>query len=129
MTAPAALVVDDDALIRMTACDILEDAGFETLEARDVDEALLVMGQHHAAVQLLFTDVEMPGSRDGFALAREVAQRWPHVGILVASGNVKPDPDAMPDGAVFIGKPFSAEVVHTRVREILPDGQKPEPLR
>ena len=129
MTAPAALVVDDDALIRMNVCTILEDAGFETLEARDVDKALLVMEKHHAAVQLLFTDVQMPGPRDGFALAREVAQRWPRVGILVASGNVKPDPCAMPDGAVFIGKPFSAEVVHTRVREILPEGQKPEPLR
>lgn len=129
MTAPAALVVDDDALIRMDACAILEDAGFTTLDARDADAALRIMEDSHDTVQLLFTDVQMPGSCDGFALAREVARRWPHVGILVASGQMTPSPGAMPDGAHFIGKPFSAEVVHDRVRELLPNGRKPEPLR
>ncbi len=129
MAAPYALVVDDDTLIRMDACAILEMAGFRTLEAGDVDAALGLMEQHHADVQLLFTDVEMPGSRNGFALAREVAQRWVHVGILVASGQMKPAEGDMPDGAIFIGKPFSAEIVHGRVGEILTDEQKPEPLR
>jgi CheY-like chemotaxis protein len=128
-TAPHALVVDDDALIRMGAADIIEEAGFRPLEAYDVDSALVVLEASADDIQLLFTDVQMPVGRDGFALARECAERWPHIKILVASGQAKPGPDDLPEGAVFTGKPFSSEVVHTRLVELLPDGQKPEPLK
>lgn len=128
-TAPYALVVDDDGLLRMTAMDILEDAGFRTFEAADGDEAMELLAQQHCMIVLLFTDVQMPGSRNGFAVARETARQWPHIAIVVASGNMKPGPDDMPDGAVFIGKPFSANMVHDHLQQILPDGQKPEPLR
>jgi DNA-binding NtrC family response regulator len=128
-TAPHALVVDDDALIRMDAADILLDAGFRPYEACEVDDAIKILEDSADRIQLLFTDVQMPGSRDGFALARECAERWPHVKILVASGQAKPGPNDMPEGAIFIGKPFSADVVHSRLQEILSDGHKPEPLK
>jgi DNA-binding NtrC family response regulator len=128
-TTPHALVVDDDALIRMDAADIIEEAGFRPLEAYDVDSGIVVLEASADDIQLLFTDVQMPGSRDGFALARECAKRWPHIKILVASGQATPGPDDLPEGSVFIGKPFSAEVVHTRLIELLPEGQKPEPLK
>ena len=59
--APHALVVDDDALILMEATSILEDAGFQVLKAMNVVQALKILNQHHDAVQLLFTDVHMPG--------------------------------------------------------------------
>ncbi|MCJ2086015.1 response regulator [Methylobacterium sp. E-005] len=127
--APYALVVDDDGFIRMDAMDILAEAGFRTFEARDGDTAMALLGREHAAIVLLFTDVQMPGSRDGFAVARETASRWPHIAIVVASGQVQPEPGDMPEGARFIGKPFTADMVHDHLREILPDGQKPEPLR
>lgn len=126
---PYALVVDDDALIRMDAADIIEEAGVRPLEAYDVDSAIVLLETSADDIQLLFTDVQMPGSRDGFALARECAERWPHIKILVASDQANPGADDLPECAVFIGKPFSAEVVHTRLVELLPDGQKPEPLK
>ncbi|MEH3061516.1 MAG: response regulator [Methylobacterium radiotolerans] len=127
--APYALVVDDDGLIRMDAMYILEDAGFRTFEACDGDAALGVLAERHELIVVLFTDVQMPGSRDGFALARETARRWPHIAIVVASGQVQPGPRDMPEGARFIGKPFTADMVHDHLKEILPDGRKPEPLR
>ncbi|MCE4226575.1 response regulator [Methylobacterium sp. C25] len=116
-------------LIRMDAADILEAAGFRTYEASDVDEALKILCEHHASIVLLFTDVEMPGPMNGFGLARAVAEQWPHIGILIASGRYKPGPDDLPGGAHFVGKPFSADVVHDRLRELLPDGMQPEPLK
>ncbi len=128
-STPYALVVDDDGLIRMDAMDMLEDAGFRTFEASDGDTAIALLAQNHALIVLLFTDVQMPGSRDGFAVARETARQWPHIAIVVASGQVQPGPDDMPHGARFIGKPFTADMVHDHLKEILPDGQKPEPLR
>jgi len=128
-TAPYALVVDDDALIRMDAVYILEDAGFRTLEAFDVDSAIRTLEQSGDDIQHLFTDVQMPGSRNGFALARECSHGWPHIKIPVASGQARPDENDLPADAAFIAKPFSADVVHSRLIEILPDGQKPEPLK
>ena len=127
--APFALVVDDDALIRMDAMDILEQAGFNVLDAEHGDAASDLLMVRHPEIVLLFTDVEMPGELDGFALARKVASSWPHISIVVASGHMRPQPGMMPDKARFIAKPFSAAVVHTHVQEILPDGRKPEPLR
>ena len=126
---PYALVVDDDGLIRMDAMDILRGAGFRTFEASDGDKAMALLAREHDLIVLLFTDVQMPGSRDGFAVARETAQRWPHIAIVVASGQAHPGPGDMPEGACFINKPFTAEMVHDHLQDILPDGRKPAPLR
>jgi CheY-like chemotaxis protein len=126
---PYALVVDDDGLLRMDTAEILEQAGFRTLEAEDGDAAIVMLEQHHLDIVLLFSDVDMPGSRDGFALAREAAVRWPQVALVIASGRRHPEAGELPAGAHFIGKPFSAEVVQDHLQEILPDDRKPEPLR
>jgi DNA-binding NtrC family response regulator len=126
---PYALVVDDDGLLRMDVAEILAQAGFRTMEAESGDAAIVVLEQHHLDIVLLFSDVEMPGSRNGFALAREASVRWPKVAIVIASGRLRPAEGEMPKGACFIGKPFSAETVHGHLKEILPDDRKPEPLR
>jgi DNA-binding NtrC family response regulator len=128
-TPPYALVVDDDMLILMDASSILEEAGFQMLEASSVAQALDVLAEHHEAVQLLFTDVQMPDGSDGFALACQTADRWPHIAIVVASGQVEPAPGDMPDGATFIGKPFSADIVRHHVRKVMSNEQLPEPLK
>ncbi len=104
-SARYALIVDDDGLIRMDIAHILEDAGFLTFEACDGDTAIALLADKFEQVVLLFTDVQMPGTRNGFAVARETARCWPHISIVVASGHVQPGPDEMPEGAVFIGKP------------------------
>lgn len=126
---PFALVVDDDAFILMNASDILSDAGFRPLEAANVDAAELILVEYADEIVLLFTDVQMPGSRDGFALARMTAERWPDIGILVASGLANPDPGLMPEGAIFLRKPFHADIIYDRLQVLLPDGKKPEPLK
>ena len=126
--APYALVVDDDHIILTHAIEILEEAGFRTLMALHAEEAINALEVHGDEVTLLFTDVEMPGAMNGFELARRVAACWPEIGVLVASGNCQPSDGDLPEGAIFVGKPFSAEVVHGRVHELLPDGKKPEPL-
>ena len=126
---PVAVVVDDDFLIRMDVASTLEDAGFETLEACDGDKAIILLADTCDSVALLFTDVQMPGSRDGFALAREVARRWPDIGIVVASGTRRPGSDELPKGATFIAKPFGAETVHDHLCKVLPYERRPAPLR
>jgi CheY-like chemotaxis protein len=127
---PFALVVDDDALIRMDAVHILEEAGFRVLEAAAPEEALAVLEQRGDSIQFLFTDVQMPPSEhDGFYLARKCAAYWPDVGIIVASGMLEPQAEELPAGAIFVRKPFSANVVYDHLQQLLPDGKKPEPLK
>jgi len=128
-TLPHALVVDDDLMILMDAASILEEAGFHVLEASSVAQALDVLATYHEAVQLLFTDVQMPGGADGFELARQTAERWPHIAIVVASGQVRPGPGDLPEGATFIGKPFSAEIGRQHVCKVMSDEQLPVPLK
>jgi two-component system, response regulator PdtaR len=70
----AILVVEDEALIRLWAADLLEENGFCVLEAADADAALKLL-ETRPDVKLLFTDVQMPGSLNGMELAREVHAR------------------------------------------------------
>lgn len=129
LDGPSAFVVDDDSIIRTRVRRILEKAGFQVMEAGNADTAFNLLEARHRDVVLLFTDVQMPGRLDGFALARKIAELWPHISIVVASGSAIPGPNSMPAKAQFIGKPFSAELVWVHLQEILPDGQKPEPLK
>jgi CheY-like chemotaxis protein len=82
---PLALVVDDEELLRLFAAGLLEEHGFEVLEAENAAAALKVLESHHG-VRLLFTDIQMPGVLNGLDLAREVHARWPGVLLVITSG-------------------------------------------
>jgi CheY-like chemotaxis protein len=112
--SPLVLVVEDEPLVRMTAADELDEAGFRVLEAMNADEALKVLEARYDEVQVLFTDVHMPGSMDGMELAEQVHQRWPHILLLISSGRAQPDPDEIPDHGRFLPKPYyGATLVHS----------------
>ena len=99
------LVVEDEPQVRMTAADELDEAGFQVLEATNADEALKVLEARSDEVQVLFTDVHMPGSMD-MALAEQVSQRWPNVLLLISSGYARPHSDEIPDHGHFVPKPY-----------------------
>lgn len=128
-TVPYALVVDDDPLIMMDTTSILEDAGFRYHEAMDGDEAKRILDEKWESIVLLFSDVDMPGETNGFALARYVAEHWPAIEIVIASGHVMPKTGEMPAKATFIPKPFNKQMVHKHLREMLPDNKLPDPLK
>jgi len=113
------LLVEDEALVRMFAADLLrEEAGFKVVEAGNADEALTVL-EATPDVEVLVTDVEMPGTLDGFTLARLVNRAWPHIGIVVASGRAAPGDGDLPPGARFIAKPYTPSVLIEAVRAAL----------
>ncbi|KAB1072972.1 response regulator [Methylobacterium planeticum] len=99
------LVVEDDAIVRLVARDMLEDAGFEVLEADGADGALAVL-EREPDVGALFTDVDMPGSMDGVALAARVAERWPQIRLVVTSGRTGMRDSDLPDAGKFLSKPY-----------------------
>ena len=117
------LLAEDEALVRMMAADGLrEDGGFKVVEVVDADEALTVL-EATADVRALVTDVQMPGSLDGFTLARVVKQAWPHIGVVVTSGRMAPGPQELPSGALFIPKPYRPADLVAAVRTVLPSDQ------
>jgi len=111
-TAPPSvvLVVEDEALLRLHAADLLEDAGFKVVEAENAADALQVM-RTRPDVRVLFTDVQMPGPLDGMDLARKVHQHWPNVLLLITSGNMRPATADIPDHGHFLAKPYRAKEV------------------
>ena len=104
---PLVLVVEDEELLRLYAADLLEAHGFAVLKAENADEALKVLEQRND-VRLLFTDIQMPGALDGMDLARQVHIRWPHVLLVITSGQTAPTRAEIPDDGRFIAKPYRA---------------------
>jgi two-component system, response regulator PdtaR len=119
ITPPVVLVVEDEPLVRMTAADELDEAGFLVLEAKNADEAIAVLEAHSDEVQVLFTDVDMPGSMNGMALAEQVYQRWPHVLLLISSGYARPHPDEIPDHGHFLPKPYRGATLVRHIVEMM----------
>ena len=106
------LVVEDEPLLRMTAVDILEDAGFTVEEASSSREALAIL-RRAPDFHVLFTDVHMPGEMDGLALAHLAAREFPSVGVIIVSGHKRLEAHEMPRGATFLAKPYEArKVIH-----------------
>ena len=114
---PVILVVEDEFLVRILEVDILRDAGFRVAEAQDADEAFEMLRRRPEIVAVL-TDVDMPGSLNGFEFARLVKQGWPEVGVLTISGKTRPTPGDLPEGVEFVQKPFRPQALVERVRDL-----------
>lgn len=114
----AVLVVEDEAILRLHAIDIVEEAGFTAIEAKNSDEAIAIL-EARSDITLLFTDVHMPGSIDGVKLAHAVRNRWPPVKIVVVSGHEQVNEDELPEGSRFFSKPFEAEKMIAELRTLI----------
>ncbi|AYD04716.1 chemotaxis protein CheY (plasmid) [Neorhizobium sp. NCHU2750] len=111
----AVLVVEDEPLLRMMAMDMVEDAGFEPVEARDADEAIALL-EARTDITIVFTDVDMPGSMDGLKLAAAIRDRWPPIEIVITSGHFRLDDSAIPARTVFFPKPYDHQEVVATLR-------------
>jgi two-component system, response regulator PdtaR len=109
------VVVDDDLFERMGASSMFSHAGYRVLEAENAHEALRFF-EANADIGLLFSDISMPGSMSGSDLARQVAARWPAVGIIMTSG--LPRPHMLPPNMLFHDKPYEPLAVLRQAREI-----------
>lgn len=112
------LVVEDEMLLRMRAVNMVEDAGYTSVEAVDADEAVAIL-ESRSDIALMFTDIQMPGSMDGLKLAHAVHRRWPPIKIIVVSGQLKLADIELPADSQFFGKPLEAEVVVAQMQRMI----------
>ena len=112
------LVVEDEALVRIVISDHLRDDGFDILEAANANEAIVLL-ETHADIQILFTDIDMPGSMDGLELSAIARHRWPLVRIVIASGQGLLDIVDLPEGGLFYSKPYDHDLLARSFREMM----------
>jgi CheY-like chemotaxis protein len=115
---PVILVVESEALIRLTALQSLEDAGYRVLEASNADEAIAIL-ESRSDIQAVITDINMSGSMDGLKLAHAVRGRWPPIHLIVTSGRNMPNTVELPANTRFISKPYENCQLIAALKEVL----------
>jgi CheY-like chemotaxis protein len=114
------LVVDDEVLVRMVISAYLRDCGYKVIEATNADEALTVLQHLAVKVDVVFSDIEMPGSMDGFALSTWIRANRPGLDVVLA-GTVKRAVNAAEElceeGA--LPKPYEPQAVLSRIRKLM----------
>lgn len=109
------LLVDDQAELRRMLCRALQVEGYSVWEAQGGPEALAVADAEGDHIQLLLTDIRMPGM-DGYELARELTRRRPGVRVLYMSGYAENMP---PAGVPFLQKPFRLDTLKREIERLL----------
>jgi DNA-binding NtrC family response regulator len=115
---PLVLIVEDEPLIRWSAEAMLAEAGFAFLSATNADEAVALL-KRHSQIRVVFSDVAMPGARDGAALVLMTRARWPGIGIVLTSGHDRTLPPSLRDRARFISKPYRDIDLIDAVRSVM----------
>jgi CheY-like chemotaxis protein len=113
------LVVEDEVLIRLMIAEYLREFGYTVLEAKNGDEAAKLLDGGDE-VDVVFSDVRMPGRIDGLALAKWIARNRPEIGVLLTSAYVPPA-DLSDSGATvssLVRKPYTPGEVLSRIREL-----------
>jgi len=106
------LVVEDEVVLRMAVSAHLRDAGFVVIEAVDAEEAVELLRANHK-IQLVFSDITMPGTMDGDLLAEWISERYPEILILLTSGVTQRGQQP------FIAKPYSFIELERRIEKML----------
>jgi CheY-like chemotaxis protein len=115
MSVAAVLVVEDEPLVRDYVSDLLGQSGFDVVEASTGEEALSVLAE--GGVCAVVSDVSMPGTVNGFELARRVREESPRTGVVLVSGVIEPDVH-LPGGVRFLTKPVKASTLLRLLREV-----------
>jgi two-component sensor histidine kinase/FixJ family two-component response regulator len=118
---PTVLIVEDEMMLRMRAVDMVEDAGFTPIEAVNADDALAIL-ESRSDIEMLFTDIQMPGSMDGLKLAHAVHERWPLIKIILVSGQLTLTDADKPADSRFYGKPLDVKHMIAEMQDMMGKG-------
>jgi len=116
-SAPTVLLVEDDQFIRLSTSDVLRDYGWSVIEA-DCASAAVAALESGEPVDLVFSDIQMPGEMNGVGLARWLRQHRPAIRVLLTSGGVHSVDPTICDGPL-IPKPYRPDELVERIRQYL----------
>jgi DNA-binding NtrC family response regulator len=113
------IVVEDEPLIRNELVEAFPHYGFHVLGAEDAAEALKILQDEAPRIQVVFTDVHLPGPMSGLLLGRHIRRTWPWISLLVTSGYGTPDSAHMPEGSRFLLKPYKISKVAEQIKDMV----------
>jgi CheY-like chemotaxis protein len=115
------LVVEGEVLMRMVIAEYLRDCGFKVIEAANADEALMVLQQSELTINVVFTDIEMPGSMDGFALSQWVRRHRQRTEVILAGSPTRAANAAgeLCQEGPALAKPYEPQVLLDRIKRLL----------
>jgi CheY-like chemotaxis protein len=118
--APTVLVVEDEVLIRLVIADYLRECGYKVHEAVSGEEAIAILQAPEVSIDVVFSDVEMPGDMDGFALARWVRANKPGLQVILTSGAERSADIAatLCEAGPLMKKPYASQDVVERIRQL-----------
>jgi DNA-binding response OmpR family regulator len=124
--AAVVLVVEDEVLIRMAVADYLRDCGYVVLEAGDAAEARTVLLQGGHDVDVVFSDINMPGAMNGFGLARWVREHLPGVAVILTSGvtSAAREAESLCLAGPLLAKPYDHAALADRIKQGLARAQR-----
>lgn len=113
---PVVLVVEDQGLLRMTAVSIMEDAGFEAMEAKNAQEALILL-RRYPDILVVFTDIDLNAEKDGIWLAEQINKEWPKIDVIVTSAYPRPR-SYNPDNVIaYYEKPYTEKDLINQIQK------------
>jgi two-component system cell cycle sensor histidine kinase/response regulator CckA len=111
------LLVEDEPQVRHLAARLLEQLGYRVITASGAGEAMRAVHENQHAIDLLFTDIVMPGV-SGRELSDMLHKAYPHLKVLYMSGYSE-EIETCPDSVPLLAKPFSFRELSSKIREIL----------
>src|SRR5438270_33237 len=115
------LVVEDEVLIRMVISQYLRDCGYRVIDAANADEAVMVLQEPDLRIDVVLSDVEMPGSMDGFGLSQWVRQHREGLAVILVGSPVKAADAAgdLCESGPMLSKPYEPQFVVDQIRRLL----------
>lgn len=117
MAMPTVLIIEDEYLVLEVAVGEFEDAGYQVLTASTADAALALL-QGPARIDLLFTDIRMPGELDGWEIARRARALRPQLPVIYATGYSSQAPQTVP-GSILFAKPYRLSEIVAAAQRLL----------
>lgn len=112
------LVVEDEPILRLDAISMVEDAGFEAVEAMSSADAIRIL-EERLDIRLVYMDLDMPRSRSGIEIAAAIRKRWPPIEIILTAAYFTRQDVVLPERAEFYPKPINNAEVAAAMRRLM----------
>ena len=128
MKRPIVLVVEPSILARLVICDYLRDCEYQVLEASNTSEAIVILDESGLPVDVILSEVQLPGEMDGFTFARYVRQKHPHIRMLLAGTVAKAAKAAAEicEEGPLLAKPYDQQLVLDRIKRLMASADEAE---
>lgn len=113
------LVLEDEACLRMLVAEVLKELNLNVIALPSADVGYMLLQKHSAHIDLVLSDIRMPGKMNGVDLANKISMEWPHIGIVLTSGYEAQAMAGLTKPTAFLPKPWTISAVQEAIFRLL----------